>query len=108
MPKPKGTTGSTKMKILSVICFNQECGNESYGYNIWLDLKQSFFMYMNDNDIRNVYHHLNDLCRLGYLQRDKTQEESGKCLYHLTNTGLNVRPRFDMYLEAFKQRKSEV
>ena len=96
------------MKILSLICFNQEYGIESYGYNIWQDLKQTFFMYMNDNDIRNVYHHLNDLCRLGYLKRNKTEEHTGKCLYHLTDSGFLVKPRFDIYLNAIKKMKQSV
>jgi hypothetical protein len=67
LPKPKGTIGGTKMKIMALICNNSDCGMESYGYNIWQSLKSNFHIYLNDNDIRNVYHHLRGLCELDLL-----------------------------------------
>jgi hypothetical protein len=102
LPKPKGTTGATKMKILSVICYNAKQGVDSYGYNIWQDLKEHFFTYMNDNDIRNVYHHLNDLCRLKLLEREKTDDEGGKCYYYMTNSALDLRYRYQKYLDILE------
>lgn len=98
MPKPKGTCGSTKMKILAIISFNMNCERESYGYCIWQSLKKHFYMYMNDNDIRNVYHHLNDLCNLGYLSRSNGPEDSSKCFYELTPQAKNLENRYKKFI----------
>jgi len=108
LPKPKGTTGATKMKIMAIVCYNAECGQESYGYNIWQSLKDHFHIYLEDNDIRNVYHHLKGLCALGLLSREEIQTPGApkRCLYHLTEKGLGLRHRYTRYLEIV--RRSEV
>jgi DNA-binding transcriptional ArsR family regulator len=105
MPKPKGTTGATKMKILAVICHNKECGIESYGYDIWLNLKEYFHLYLNDNDIRNVYHHLYDLGDLGLIKRMKGHYEKQKCLYELTQKGIDLKNRYDVYMNLLYSQK---
>jgi len=64
LPKPKGTLGGTKMKIMAIICHNCEKGSDSYGYTIWQSLKDVFHIYLNDCDVRNVYHHLKELCEI--------------------------------------------
>ncbi len=108
MPKPKGTCGATKMKIMAVICNNCDHGKDSYGYEIWQQLKENFFVYMNDNDIRNVYHHLNDLCGVGYISKTRESDECPKCYYTLTTTGQNLKHRYDHFIEIIKSNSEQV
>ena len=98
MPKPKGTCGATKMKILAVIYTHQRLGKLSYGYNIWLCLKNNFYVYMNDSDIRNVYHHLNDLSKLGYIAKCPGASIDVKQCYMITEEGNELKSRFDPFL----------
>ena len=102
MPKPKGTCGATKMKILAIMDLDTGMGKESYGYDIWQRLKGSFYTYMDDNDVRNVYHHLNDLCGLGYIARCREDEERPKCYYTLTPTGSDLRHRYQRFLDILE------
>jgi len=106
MPKPKGTCGATKMKILAVICDNRENDAESYGYSIWQQLKTSFYIYMNDNDIRNVYHHLNDLCALGYITKTDGPRDCTKCFYDLTTKGHGLRHRYQKFIDILNRNPS--
>lgn len=107
MPKPRGTAGATKMKIMAIICYNWECGIESYGYNIWQALKSNFHMYINDGECRNVYHHLKDLCEMGMLERENVQGGgSNRFIYRPTPKGLSLRERFAPYLEVVRQNNS--
>lgn len=106
MPKPKGTTGATKMKIMAVICYNGECGQESYGYSVWQCLKEHFHIYLNDNEVRNVYHHLNDLCDLDLIDRIKGKDDDSRCLYELTEKGIALKWRYKTYLEILKGKIS--
>ena len=99
MPKPKGTCGATKMKILAVICNDCENHKECYGYGIWQQLKTSFYVYMNDNDIRNVYHHLNDLCAMDYITKNEGPEDCPKCFYDLTPKGHGIRHRYQKFID---------
>ncbi len=99
MPKPKGTCGATKMKILAVMCNDFENERGSYGYSIWQELKTSFYVYMNDNDVRNVYHHLNDLCALGYITKSEDPVDSPRCFYALTQQGHGVRHRYQKFID---------
>lgn len=99
MPKPKGTCGATKMKILAVICNDCENDKEVYGYSIWQQLKTCFYVYMNDNDIRNVYHHLNDLCALGYIAKSEGPDDCPKCFYDLTPQGHGIRHRYQKFID---------
>ncbi|MBN2334977.1 helix-turn-helix transcriptional regulator [Candidatus Bathyarchaeota archaeon] len=103
MPKPKGTCGATKMKILAVIFSDRESGSESYGYQIWQQLKSSFYVYMNDSDIRNVYHHLNDLCAIGYIRKSREDEECPKCYYEITAMGQSLRHRYQKFIDIISQ-----
>ena len=98
MPKPKGTCGATKMKILAVIYTHQQLGKKSYGYNIWLCLKTNFYVYINDSDIRNVYHHLNDLHNLGYIIKCPEMSDEVKQCYKITEEGSGLKPRYDPFL----------
>lgn len=98
MPKPQGTCGATKMKILAIICSNSDSGHESYGYDIWKTMKQQFHIYLNDNDIGNVYHHLNDLYSLNYVTREDVEAE-GRCFYKITEEGLAIRSKYEQYID---------
>lgn len=104
MPKPKGTCGATKMKILAVIYNNEQYGHESYGYNIWQSLKKEFYTYMNDNDIRNVYHHLNDLCSLGYIKKCPEGSDEIKQCYRITQSGVNIEEKFRHFIEILMNK----
>ena len=106
MPKPKGTCGATKMKILAVIYNNEQYGQESYGYNIWQNLKNEFYTYLNDNDIRNVYHHLNDLCTLGYIQKCPEGSDDIKQCYRITQSGVNIEEKFRPFVEILMNNLS--
>ncbi len=101
MPKPRGTCGATKMKILAIISSNSENGQESYGYDIWKTMKNQFHIYLSDNDIGNVYHHLNDLCSLNYVSRG--DEVDGRCFYGITDVGLSLKARYRQYIDIMKK-----
>ena len=105
MPKPRGTIGATKMKIMAVVCYNGECGTGSYGYDIWRALKTYFHLYLRDSDIRNVYHHLKDLCALDMLAREEVLEmgNTKRCFYNLTERGRSLKHRYEPYLEIVRQ-----
>ena len=104
MPKPKGTCGATKMKILAVMHINQQTGEASYGYNIWQSLKENFYTYMNDNDIRNVYHHLNDLCSLGYIRKCPDTSDEIKQCYKITHAGSGIEEKYRHFLEVLEKK----
>jgi DNA-binding PadR family transcriptional regulator len=89
------------MKILAIIYQSNDAGHESYGYDIWKIMKNQFHTYLNDNDIGNVYHHLNDLCALNYVTR--ADEEGGRCCYYkITDEGLALKSKYDQYLAIMK------
>ena len=99
MPKLVGSTGATKLKILAIICHNGGCGKDSYGYDIWKNLQDSFHCYLNDSDIGNVYHHLTGLCKSEHVTRlDQTQLED-RCFYTMTQKGWDLQPKFQPYLD---------
>ena len=103
MPKPKGTCGATKLKIMAVIYNNEQYGHESYGYNIWQSLKDEFYTYVNDNDVRNVYHHLNDLCTIGYIKKCPDSCDEIKQCYRITQSGINLEEKYKPYLEILSK-----
>jgi len=103
MPKPFGATGATKMKILAIICYNGSCGQDSYGYSIWQVLKNKFHTYMNDDDIRNVYHHLNGLCELRLLERDDPISFDSRCIYRMTEAGYAYKEKYILYLNLLEK-----
>ena len=100
LPKPQGSCGSTKMKILAIIDQHSNSEREAYGYDIWKTMKDQFHIYLNDNDIGNVYHHLNDLCSLNYVCR---AGDDGRCCYYkITEEGLAMRPKYEQYIAIMK------
>ena len=104
MPKPRGTCGATKMKILAIIYNNEQYGKESYGYNIWRSLKDQFYIYMNDNDIRNVYHHLNDLCSFGYIRKCPEGSDDIKQCYRITQSGVYLEEKFRPFVQILMNK----
>ncbi len=108
MPKPKGTCGATKLKIMAVIYNNEQQGLKSYGYHIWQCLREFFYTYMNEGDIRNVYHHLEDLCRLGYIAKCPNTSDHIKQCYRMTEQGLSLEEKYRNYLMVLNQRGSRL
>jgi len=92
------------MKIMAVICYNAECGQRSYGYNIWRALKTYFHIYLKEGDIRNVYHHLKDLYALDMLAREEDlgPGTTKRCFYQLTEMGQSLKHRYEPYLEIVR------
>jgi chromosome condensin MukBEF complex kleisin-like MukF subunit len=104
MPKPMGSIGSTKKKILAIIYKNCKEGEDCYGYSIWQCLKENFLIYLNDCDIRNVYHHLNDLCEMNYIHQIESGEEDNRTLYRIAPGGLGIRDQYQQYLEILNEK----
>ena len=101
MPKPQGSIGETKCKILAIIYRNEVDGNGSYGYNIWSTMKKRFFCYLDDANLRNVYRHLKDLEGAGLIEKSKKQtggHSPERQLYLLTESGRQLSNRFNKYL----------
>ena len=104
MTKPRGTTGETKMKILAIVCHDCERGRHPYGYGIWQSLKGNFHIYLDVNDVRNVYHHLKELQSIGALVREEgTESGSNKYVYRLTEAGMDLRHRFEPYMSIVRR-----
>ena len=73
MPKPQGSIGETKFKILAIIYRNDVDGNDSYGYSIWNSMKKRLYCYLDNANLRNVYRHLKDLEEAGLIEKSKKQ-----------------------------------
>ncbi len=89
------------MKILAIISENKDNGQESYGYDIWKTMKNQFHIYLDDSDIGNVYHHLNDLCALNYVSRG--DEVEGRCFYNITEEGMSLKSKYGQYIDIMKK-----
>jgi DNA-binding PadR family transcriptional regulator len=103
MPKPKGSLGATKMKIMALM--NHHCNHdkECYGYDIWQCLQNHFHIFINESDIRNVYHHLTDLCSLGFIEKLEDEMNTNKTLYRITEQGIDIQERYMPYLNLLRQ-----
>ena len=89
------------MKILAIIAEHSNTEREAYGYDIWKTMKEQFHIYLNDGDIGNVYHHLNDLCSLNYVTR---AGDDGRCCYYkITEEGLAMKHKYDPYVAIMKE-----
>jgi len=94
MPRPVGTIGETKLKILAIIYRNELQGITSYGYNIWTILKKKFHCYLDDSYLRNVYRHLKDLNGVGLVKKGTNHLTNGapkRQLYSLTDKGRQLK-----------------
>ena len=102
MPKQPGCIGKTKLKLLAVLQYNELSSIDSYGYNLWMTLKDKFHLYLDDTDSRNVYHHLSDLTQRGLVEKTTVQQGEkapNRQLITLTQKGRELAPRFAKYLE---------
>jgi DNA-binding PadR family transcriptional regulator len=101
MGKPKGSIGETKLKILAILHHNASGGIASYGYGVWKTMTTRYHTCLGDDGLRNIYHHLEDLRQRGLVTRGSHQPVKGvppRRLYHLTEQGNRLRPKFDRYL----------
>lgn len=109
MPKQSSCIGKTKLKLLATIRYNELSAIESYGYNLWMTLKDKFHLYLDDTDSRNVYHHLHDLAQRGLIKKTvvlKGEKAPNRQLITLTSKGRALSPRFDKYLEILTSKTS--
>ena len=98
MPRPHGSIGETKLKILAIIHHD----GSSHGYGIWTTLRERFHCYLDLQSRRNVYHHLYDLKRLGLVERNLSQTNKNAPKNHpykLTDKGQALEERFRRYLD---------
>ncbi|MBE0512537.1 helix-turn-helix transcriptional regulator [Candidatus Bathyarchaeota archaeon] len=106
MPRPVGTIGETKLKILAIIYQNELYGITSYGYNIWTTLKKKFRCYLDDTNLRNIYRHLKDLNEIGLVKKGISQPAENapkRQLYSLTNNGRRLKQKFSRYLRILEE-----
>jgi len=111
MPRPVGTIGETKLKILATIYQNELRGITSYGYNIWTILKIKFHCYLDDRNLRNVYRHLKDLNEVGLVKRGTNQPAENapkRQIYSLTNNGRQLKQKFNKYLQILEEADEEL
>ena len=93
MPKPQGTIGETKFKILSIVYRNDVDGNGSYGYGIWAIMKKRFYCYLEE---------------AGLIEKSTTQTRENspeRQLYLLTESGRQLKARFNKYLQKLEVAK---
>lgn len=105
MPRPKGSIGATKMKIMAIMYHHCNHDQDCYGYGIWQCLQDHFRIYLKDCAIRNVYHHLEDLRDMGYI-KEIQGEDDNRTLYRITEKGRSIRDEFDIYLDILKEELS--
>jgi DNA-binding PadR family transcriptional regulator len=106
MPRPVGTIGETKLKILAIMYQNELRGITSYGYSIWKTLKKKFRCYLDDRNLRNVYRHLKDLTEVGLVKKSANQlpeKTPRRQLYILTNKGRGLKQKFEKYLQILEE-----
>jgi DNA-binding PadR family transcriptional regulator len=105
MPRPQGTIGETKFKILAIIYRNNVNQLDSYGYSIWTLMKTKFHCYFDDTNLRNVYRHLNDLEKYGLIEKSTKQSVKNapkRQLYLLTESGKQLKKKFELYLQVLQ------
>jgi DNA-binding PadR family transcriptional regulator len=110
MPKQSGCIGKTKLKLLAVLRHNELSSVDSYGYNLWMTLKDKFHLYLDDTDSRNVYHHLSDLTQRGLIKKTTVQQGEkapNRQLITLTPKGRELAPRYVKYLKILTEKTSE-
>ncbi len=99
---PKRAIGDTKLKILAIIRSCQDNGKRPHGYEIWKILQQAFHTYLEDKDLRNVYHHLDDLHELKLITKTADEKEGSllpRQFYSLSDGGEQLQARYHRYLE---------
>ena len=97
LTRPQGSIGETKLKILAIIHNNAA----HHGYGIWMTLKKRFYLYLDEQSRRNVYHHLCDLNDLGLVERASKHMNEDSSIIHsyiLTNKGIKLESKFRKYM----------
>jgi DNA-binding PadR family transcriptional regulator len=97
LPRPRGSIGETKLKILAIIHYN----GTYHGYGIWTAMKERFHLYLDPQNRRNVYHHLHDLNEFGLIKRSSSQVNENSPTTHpymLTDKGKTLAGKFRKYL----------
>jgi DNA-binding PadR family transcriptional regulator len=110
MPRPFGTIGETKLKILAIICSNEVDDRPTYGYDVWKVLKKVFHSYLNPGDLRNIYRHLKDLENMGMIKKGTRQTAKGvpaRQTYRLTEKGRALKEKFAAYLEVLEKSSEQ-
>ena len=105
VPRPHGTLGETKLKILSIIHHNNLLKKPAYGYQIWTTLRDQFHCYLDFQNVSNVYRHLKDLHEVGLIRKSREQSnlDSPKTQpYTLTEKGRRMKPKFTQYLQILR------
>ena len=93
MPRKKGSIGKTKLMMLAIIYHLEKQKQRPYGYVIWQILKRVFKSYLKPTDIRNIYHHLQDLTKMEYLEKKEIETVKGfpdRQIYILTEKGRKI------------------
>jgi len=93
MPRKRGTIGKTKLMMLAIIYHLEKQREKPYGYAIWQILKTVFKSHLKPTDIRNIYHHLQDLTKMEYLRKGEMQTVKGfpdRQIYVLTEKGRKI------------------
>jgi DNA-binding PadR family transcriptional regulator len=106
LPRPIGTIGGTKLKILATIHHNELQRNSSYGYAIWMLLKNRFHLYMEEGDLRNVYRHLKELDTVGLIKKGSSEaaiRAPKRQTYLMTEKGRLLKERYEKYLNILQE-----
>jgi len=107
MPRKQGSIGKTKLRMLAIIYHLEKKSRQPYGYAIWQLLKQVFKSYSKPTDIRNVYHHLQDLMKLRYIERKAVQPTKGapnRHIYTLTEKGRKIAAKkYEEHMETLER-----
>ncbi len=105
MPRMSGSIGATKLKILAIIRYQELSEIVPYGYNIWQTMKNKFHLYLEKEDLRNIYRHLKELRELGYIDRRPSQfirDAPERRPYLITDRGRMLEDRFAKYLDILR------
>ncbi|RLI20730.1 hypothetical protein DRO54_05545 [Candidatus Bathyarchaeota archaeon] len=109
MPRKQGSIGQTKLMILAIIYHLEKHKEGPYGYAIWQILKKVFKSYLKPTDVRNIYHHLEDLVRMKYIEKKEIQTVKGvpdRQIYVLTEKGREItETKCEAHLEALNKNE---
>jgi len=98
--KPKNSIGETKLKILAILSHNEGSNLPSYGYTIWKTLNDHYYSCLGPDGLRNVYHHLDDLCDQQFISEVPSplvESKPERQLYHLTEKALLLQVQYLQY-----------
>jgi DNA-binding PadR family transcriptional regulator len=103
--KPRGSIGETKLKVMAILHHEELTGITSYGYGVWKVMKERYHSCLNEDGLRNIYHHLEDLNDLGLIRKVSIQSVKGapkRRIYSLTEKGRDLQNKYGRYLEVLQ------